>query len=132
MGAVMGLPSPQLQNLKAEFFRALAHPVRIRLLEVLVVTPECSVQHLQRSLAIDQPIVSQQLARLRASGIVVVKGRGTSTRYAAADPLLKDLLRVAKRILNRRLVGVQSLLRELDRDSPTRKNNLSSRGREIR
>ena len=109
----MTAPSPQLQTLKAEFFRALAHPVRIRLLEVLVADGETSVQELQRALGIDQPIVSQQLARLRASGIVLAKRRGTATRYVVADPLMKDLLLVARQILNRRLTNVQSLLREL-------------------
>ncbi len=117
-GEPMKTPSRQLQTLKAEFFRALAHPIRIRLLEVLVSTPECSVQDLQRTLGIDQPIVSQQLARLRASGIVVSRKSGAATRYAVTDPLLKDLLQIAKQILNRRLVGVQSLLRELERDRP--------------
>ena len=110
-------PSPQLQTLKAEFFRALAHPVRIRLLEVLVSTPECSVQDLQRTLGIEQPIVSQQLARLRASGIVASRNSGASTRYSVTDPLLGDLLQVAKQILNKRLVGMRSLQRELDRDT---------------
>jgi DNA-binding transcriptional ArsR family regulator len=112
----MTAPSRQLQTLKAEFFRALAHPIRIRLLEVLVATPERSVHDLQQTLGIAQPIVSQQLARLRASGIVVAKKSGAATRYSVTDPLLKDLLRVAKRILNRRLVNVQSMLRELERD----------------
>ena len=74
------------------------------------------MQDLQRALGIDQPIVSQQLARLRASGIVVATKNGAATRYAVTDPLLKDLLQVAKQILNRRLVSVQSLLRELDQD----------------
>ena len=110
------VPSGQLQELKAEFFRALAHPIRIRLLEILVTMPDCSVQDLQRALGIDQPIVSQQLARLRAIGIVVATKSGTTTRYAVTDPMLKDLLMVAKQILNRRLVGVQALLRELERD----------------
>jgi len=116
----MSAPSPQLQTLKAEFFRALAHPIRIRLLEVLVSTSESSVQDLQRKLGIDQPIVSQQLSRLRASGVVVARKRGAATRYAVTDPLLADLLAVAKQILNRRLVGVQSLLRELERDARRR------------
>jgi DNA-binding transcriptional ArsR family regulator len=119
-------PSAELQTLKAEFFRALAHPIRIRLLEVLVTTAECSVQELQKALRVDQPIVSQQLARLRASGIVIAKKSGTATRYAVADPLLKDLLHVARQILNRRLVGVQSLLKELDRDAPSRIRTRSS------
>jgi len=91
----MNAPSRQLQTLKAEFFRALAHPMRIRLLEVLVLAPERSVQDLQRTIGIDQPIVSQQLARLRASGIVVAKKSGTATRYSVTDPLLKDLLQIA-------------------------------------
>ena len=110
----------QLQTLKAEFFRALAHPIRIRLLEVLVERPDTSVQELQRTLRIDQPIVSQQLARLRASGIVVATKEGTTTRYTVTDPRLRDLLFVAKQILNGRLSGMQSLLRELERDRPPR------------
>jgi ArsR family transcriptional regulator len=112
----MTQPSTELQTLKAEFFRALAHPIRIRLLEVLVVRPETSVQELQRALGIDQPIVSQQLARLRASGIVVARKEGSTVRYAVADPQLRDLLQVARQILNRRLVSVRSLLKELERD----------------
>lgn len=106
------IASPELQSLKAQFFKALAHPVRIRILEILV-KGEVKVQDLQRTLALDQPIVSQQLARLRSTGIVVSRKQGTTTFYSAADPEMADLLRVAKRILNRRLVGVQSLLREL-------------------
>ena len=116
----MTTASAQLQKLKAEFFRALAHPTRIRLLEVLVSTPERSVHDLQRTLGIGQPIVSQQLARLRASGIVVSKKSGAATRYSVTDPLLKDLLQIAKRILNGRLVDVQSMLRELERDGTRR------------
>jgi ArsR family transcriptional regulator len=109
-------PSPALQILKAEFFRALAHPVRIRLLEVLVKSGPTSVQDLQKALGIDQPIVSQQLARLRSSGIVVARKQRTTTFYTVADPLIAELLRVAKDILNRHLVGVQGLLRELKSD----------------
>jgi DNA-binding transcriptional ArsR family regulator len=107
--------SPGLQELKAEFFRALAHPVRIRLLEVLA-SGEQTVQALQQRLGLDQPIVSQQLAKLRASGIVVAHKRGTSVSYAVADPMLGELLKVAKQILDRRLVGASSLLRELRSD----------------
>jgi len=109
----MKKPSAGLQTLKAEFFGALAHPVRIRLLEALVDAGETSVQDLQRRLGVDQPIVSQQLAKLRASGIVTSRKQGSSTLYEVADPMIGDLLRVAKQILNRHLVGVKSLLREL-------------------
>jgi ArsR family transcriptional regulator len=112
----MAVPSPELQTLKAEFFRALAHPVRIRLLETLAASGEHNVQSLQQRLGIDQPIVSQQLARLRAAGIVSARKSGTTVAYALADPRIADLLRVAKDILNGRLTGTQSLLRELRRD----------------
>jgi ArsR family transcriptional regulator len=111
-------PSAELQTLKAQFFRALAHPMRIRLLEVLVTSGATSVQDLQRHLGIDQPIVSQQLARLRASGIVVARKQRAAAMYSVADPLIADLLRVAKEILNRHLVGVQGLLNELKNDRP--------------
>jgi len=106
------IASPELQALKAQFFKALAHPIRIRILEILVKR-EVRVQDLQRVLGLDQPIVSQQLARLRATGIVTSRKEGTTTFYGVADPEMAELLRVAKEILNRRLVGVQSLLREL-------------------
>jgi ArsR family transcriptional regulator len=109
-------PSRELQTLKAEFFRALAHPVRIRLLELLSASGAHTVQALQQRLGIDQPIVSQQLARLRASGIVTATKEATSVTYALADPLIADLLRVAKAILNRQLVGAHALLKELRRD----------------
>jgi DNA-binding transcriptional ArsR family regulator len=110
-------PSPGLQTLKAEFFRALAHPVRIRLLEVLVKSgPTSGAGSAARALGIDQPIVSQQLARLRSSGIVVARKQRTTTFYTVADPLIADLLHVAREILNRHLVGVQGLLRELKSD----------------
>ena len=105
-------PSSELQVLKAQFFKALANPVRIRVLEMLVER-EARVQDLQKTLNLDQPIVSQQLARLRASGIVVTRKEGTTIYYGVADPMVRELLRVAKSILNRQLVGVRSLLREL-------------------
>jgi len=110
------IPSTDLQVIKAQFFAALAHPIRIRLLEILV-TRDARVQDLQRALNLDQPIVSQQLARLRASGIVVSKKDGPSTTYCVADPMIGELLKVARRILNRQLVGVQGLLRQLKREA---------------
>jgi len=107
--------SRELQALKAEFFRALAHPARIRLLEVLSASGEQNVKALQQQVELDQPVVSQQLARLRAGGIVVSRKEGTTVVYALADPQIADLLKVAKAILNRRLTGTETLIRELRR-----------------
>ena len=111
----MSGPSHELQTLKAEFFRALAHPARIQILEVLAQHREQSVHALQLRLAVDQPIVSQQLAKLRAHGVVTARKQGTTVLYALADPRIADLLKVAREILNRRLSGTKTLLHELRR-----------------
>lgn len=109
----------QLQVFKAEFFKALAHPLRIRILELLL-TGEQSVQELQGSLNIDQPIVSQQLAILRAKNIVEARKQGAAIRYAVRDPALAELLSAARKIFNNHLVGTQTMLRELTREGRTR------------
>ena len=105
----------ELQSFKAQFFRALAHPTRIRILEALV-RRDRTVQELQEQLALDQPVVSQQLAVLRHQGIVSPRKEGSSVRYALRDPLVGALLDVARRIFNNRLGDSQGLLRELRRE----------------
>jgi DNA-binding transcriptional ArsR family regulator len=104
-----------LQLFKAEFFKALAHPVRIRILELLLAR-ERTVHELQAELSLDQPIVSQQLAVLRAKNIVEARKEGTTVRYAVRDPHLRELLAVARRIFNGHLIGTQGMLRELRRE----------------
>ena len=108
--------SSDLQVFKAEFFRALAHPVRIRILEELSTGPR-TVQELQDALGLDQPPVSQQLAVLRAKSLVIATKSGTSVSYAVRDPLVHDLLAVARSIFNNRLVDTQAMLKELQRES---------------
>jgi DNA-binding transcriptional ArsR family regulator len=110
-----GGPITQLQAFKAEFFKALAHPLRIRILELLL-TRERSVQELQAELSLEQPVVSQQLAVLRAKNIVGARKVGTTVRYAVRDPNLRELLAVARRIFNGHLIGTQTMLRELRRE----------------
>lgn len=105
----------ELQLFKARFFRALAHPMRIRLLEILVRGGR-TVQELQDALKVDQPIVSQQLAILRNQGIVTQHRERSSVRYSVRDPLLAELLDVARTIFNNQLDTTQELLRELRRE----------------
>lgn len=112
-------PSGSLQTFKAEFFKALGHPVRIRILEILVAGDR-TVQDLQDVLALDQPTVSQQLAILRARNIVTPAKIGSSVRYTVRDPLVGDLLAVARRIFNNHLTGTESMLRELRREPSLR------------
>jgi ArsR family transcriptional regulator len=109
----------QLQIFKAEFFKALAHPLRIRILELLL-EGERSVQEIQSALDVDQPIVSQQLAILRAKNIVEARKQGAAIRYAVRDPALGELLSVARKIFNNHLMGTQTMLRELARESRRR------------
>ncbi len=113
------MPVTELQMFKAEFFRALSHPIRIRLLETLVAG-ERSVQDLQDLLHVEQPVVSQQLAVLRAKNIVVARKQGNAVFYALRDRLLADLLDVARRIFNNQLIGTRTLLRELQREARRR------------
>jgi ArsR family transcriptional regulator len=109
-------PPTLLPAFKAEFFKALGHPVRIRILEVLV-TGEHSVQELQEALDLEQPVVSQQLAMLRAKNIVSARKEGTAVRYTLRDPHLKELLRVARRIFDNHLIGTETMLRTLRREA---------------
>jgi DNA-binding transcriptional ArsR family regulator len=113
---VSAVPSPHLQSFKAEFFKALAHPIRIRILEILRAG-ERSVQELQSRLDLDQSTVSQQLAVLRAKNIVTARKEGTTVRYEIRDPLVGDLLDVARRIFNNQLTGTQTMLRELRQEA---------------
>jgi DNA-binding transcriptional ArsR family regulator len=111
--------APDLQAFKAAFFKALAHPLRIRILELLV-RQDRTVQELQEALAAEQPVVSQQLAVLRANNIVIGTKSGASVRYAVRDPLIAQLLAVARRIFDNQLVGTQDLLKTLRREQRAR------------
>lgn len=104
-----------LQLLKSELFRVLANPTRIRILEQLVAG-ERTVQDLQTSLSLDQPIVSQQLAVLRGRKVVVVRREGTLAYYTVASPLVADILRLSREFLNQQLSDNRSILRELQRE----------------
>lgn len=101
-----------IHQFKAEFFKALAHPVRLAILEQLR-DGEKSVGEIQAALGADQPIVSQQLARLRASNIVDSRKEGTTTFYRVRDPLIFHLMDVARDIFNNQLISNQALLAQL-------------------
>ena len=105
----------QLQIFKTEFFRALAHPIRIRILEILSDSDR-SVQELQDELKVDQPLVSQQLAVLRGKNIVASRKLGTTVKYAIRDPLVGDLLKTARLIFENHLKDTQTMLRELRKE----------------
>lgn len=79
----------------AEIAKALAHPVRLSILEVLREDEAC-VCHLEATLGQRQAYISQQLARLRDAGLVVSRRDGLNVFYALADESIGALLDVAR------------------------------------
>jgi ArsR family transcriptional regulator len=102
----------QLANFKADFFKALAHPIRIRILDCLR-DGEKGVNELSEALQIEQANVSQQLAIMRVRSIVIGRKSGTNVYYSISDRTIFKLLDVAKIIFNNHLVGVRDMLQEI-------------------
>ena len=105
------LPVP-LYQAKAEFFRMLGHPVRIRVLELLQDGP-MPVRDLLAAIEIEPSSLSQQLAVLRRSGIVTSTREGQAVFYELAGGDVADLMAAARRILTEMLTGQNELLTEL-------------------
>lgn len=82
---------PETVAQAAEMIRALGHPVRLRLVEALERGERC-VSELQAEVDVPQAIVSQQLARLRAAGVVSCRRDGSNVRYAIADARVLQVL----------------------------------------
>ena len=109
----------RLRRFKADFFKALGHPLRIWILEILRGGPR-SVGELQEATGSGGSSISQQLAVLRGQGIVAAERRGTTIIYAVADEAIFELLDVARRLHNARLASTVDLLRlvEGEADAP--------------
>ena len=104
---------PELSNFTSEFFKALAHPLRIRILDALR-QGEVGVNELSARLVVEQATLSQQLAVLRKSNIVVGRKEGQNVYYSAHDPEIFRLLDVARQIFNNHLIDVRDLLAQLN------------------
>lgn len=104
--------SRPVSEVKAELFKALGHPARIRVLEVLS-EGEHSVSDMQPLVGIESSHLSQQLGILRRAGLVTTRKEGASVIYSLADPLLAELLAVAKRLLIASLHQTEGLLADL-------------------
>ncbi len=101
-----------LYQAKAEFFRMLGHPVRIRVLELLQDGP-LPVRDLLAAIEVEPSSLSQQLAVLRRSGIVTATREGSTVVYELAGGDVAELMRAARWILTEMLVGRDGLLAEL-------------------
>jgi len=83
---------------QSKLFRALSHPVRLRILDVLARQEAC-VCHLTALLRRPQPYVSQQLAALRQAGLIADRREGTLIYYRLADERLADLIAASKTLV---------------------------------
>ena len=101
-----------LSVVKAELFKALAHPARVRALEVLV-DGEHSVGEMQPLVGIELSHLSQQLGVLRRAGLVSTRRVGTTVVYAISNPFVSELLGAARRVLIGSLSQTQDLLSDL-------------------
>jgi ArsR family transcriptional regulator len=113
-----GSPQP-IHRVKAQFFRVLGHPVRVRILELLR-DGERSVGALQAALEIDSSGTSQHLGALRREGLLESQRDGNSVYYRVKDPRTFQLLEVARQILSTHYEDAQAMLGELGRPDDTR------------
>ncbi|MBC3992874.1 helix-turn-helix transcriptional regulator [Streptomyces sp. AC563] len=111
--------SVPLYQAKAEFFRMLGHPVRIRVLELLRDGP-LPVRELLAAIEVEPSALSQQLAVLRRSGIVTSRRDGSTVVYALAGGDVADLMRAARRVLTEMLAGRHELLDVLREAEPAK------------
>lgn len=87
-----------LYQAKAEFFRVLGHPARIRILELLSERDH-AVHELLDRIEIESSNLSQQLAVLRHAGLVSQHRDGSTVVYSVSVPEVRDLLIAARAIL---------------------------------
>ena len=105
--------SRPLYQVKADFFKALGHPARIRILEVLA-DGERSVKDIQPEVGLEASHLSQQLAVLRRAGFLQSRRDGAHVVYALRDRRIARLLAVARTILLTSLTETRDLLTDLE------------------
>ncbi|HEX6465999.1 MAG TPA: metalloregulator ArsR/SmtB family transcription factor [Terriglobales bacterium] len=103
-----------LGRFKAEFFKALAHPLRIAILDALR-NGELGVNELSALLKVEQSTLSQQLAVLRNKNIIGGRKEGLNVYYSVRDTTVFKLLDVAKQIFNNQLIDVKDMLLQIAR-----------------
>ena len=108
-GTLMGVPVYQA---KAELFKTLGHPARIRILELLSERDHV-VHELLEKIAIEPSNLSQQLAVLRRTSLVESRRAGGEVVYSISVPETRDLLVVARGLLGQMVVRQAELGAEL-------------------
>lgn len=98
---------------KAELFKALAHPARVRVLELLAERDH-TVGELAELSGLELSHLSQQVSVLRRAGIVDSRRVKSTVTCSLRDPQTAELLAVARRLISRNLRQGQALLAALD------------------
>ncbi|HEX3826797.1 MAG TPA: metalloregulator ArsR/SmtB family transcription factor [Sporichthyaceae bacterium] len=105
-----------LYQAKAELFRTLGHPIRIRVLELLQDGPK-PVHELLAGLPVEASNFSQQLAALRRIGLVASTREGSTVLYSLSNPHVGELLLVGRRILAAMWTDTEDMLTRLREDT---------------
>jgi ArsR family transcriptional regulator len=90
--------SPETFELAATIMNAIAHPYRLRILEVLERKPEANVTELCERCGANQPTISRQLARMRAAGVLTTRREGTNVYYRVARPEVLGVLECVRKL----------------------------------
>lgn len=110
--------SAPLYQVKAEFFKTLSHPVRIRVLELLA-GGDHSVGKMLSVVGIEPSHLSQQLGVLRRAGVVTARKQGNAVIYSLASPDMAELMALARKVLRGLLSDQAGLLRDLQAGVPS-------------
>jgi ArsR family transcriptional regulator len=76
----------------ASILKAIAHPVRLAILQELVQSPSRTVNELVDMAGIDQPLVSHHLAQMRLRGLLWARKQGKEVHYSLREMHLRDVL----------------------------------------
>ena len=106
------MPGTPLHQAKADLFRTLGHPVRVRVLEMLLEGPT-PVHELLADIEVEPSSLSQQLAVLKRAGLVSSRREGTTVLYTLSSPEVAAMMDAARAVLTNVISGQQSLLAEL-------------------
>jgi ArsR family transcriptional regulator len=104
----------ELRVFKAEFFKALAHPTRIAIVEMLR-EGELSAGALIERLALEQANASQHLAVMRTKQIVISRKAGNQVFYSVRDPRIIEVLDIMRSYFYSQLTQDQVMLKQIKR-----------------
>lgn len=105
----------QVDSFRADMFRTLSHPLRIKILRLLR-SGEKNVTQLQDELDVDASVTSQHLMALRSKNMVFTRKSGNKVYYTAKDPQIYQLLDLAREIFNRQLTDHKIMLDKLEKE----------------